>query len=226
MQKGNLVVIEGSGDGIGKSTQVAYLKEHLNNDGIDVYMHHFPTYDTSFGELIVKYLKGELGTDKSKLSPYFINTLYAMDRAAQWSEKLGYIYENGGFILLDRYTTSSIIYQSVYLSLDEKKRFIDYVRDFEYNKLGIAEPDKVIFLHAPFELTTELRNKRFGNPGVSNDIHERDLDFMKRVYENSMWIADYLGWDDVDCAPDGNKFASIDDIHKKVYQKVKSLDVK
>ena len=105
--------------------------------------------------------------------------------------------------------------------IDERKRFIDYVCDFEYNKLGIKTPDNVLFLHAPFDLVTEIRNARKSNEGLTNDIHERDLDFMRKVYDNAMFVADYLSWDMVQCDED-NKMKSIDDIHNKVYKIVKT----
>ena len=46
---GKLVVIEGACDGIGKSTQFNYLKEHLIKDGYVVDSHHFPSYNTYQG---------------------------------------------------------------------------------------------------------------------------------------------------------------------------------
>ena len=81
-------------------------------------------------------------------------------------------------------------------------------------------PDKVIFLHAPFELVTRMREERSNNEGIINDIHERDLEFMKRVYDNSMFIADYLNWDLIECSK-GEKMASIEEIHEKVYSLVR-----
>ena len=63
-----------------------------------------------------------------------------------WKDKLKDAYEKGNIILLDRYTTSSLIYQSSLMDdYYEKKDFIDYVADYEYNKLGIKKPDKVIY---------------------------------------------------------------------------------
>ena len=40
--------------------------------------------------------------------------------------------------------------------LDEKKKFIDYIIDFEYNKLGIKKPDNVIFLSTIFTVVKVL----------------------------------------------------------------------
>ena len=46
MEKGKLFVIEGSGDGIGKSTQCALLIERLREAGNQIIIHHFPSYTT------------------------------------------------------------------------------------------------------------------------------------------------------------------------------------
>ena len=220
MKKGKLVVVEGACDGIGKTTQYEMLCKHLQNDGVEVFNHHFPSYDTYQGLPVEKYLKGEYG-QPSELSPYFINALYANDRGITWYSNLKKLYEQGNFILLDRYTTSSIIYQSALIDdVDEKKKFIDYVIDFEYKKIGIKEPDNVIFLYAPFDLVTELRKARKQNDGVENDIHERNLDFMKKVYEGSMFIADYLSWNKVKCN-DGQEMRKVEDIHEDIYKLVK-----
>jgi dTMP kinase len=220
MDKGKLIVFEGACDGIGKTTQFEMLKDRLEKDGKMIANHHFPTYETYYGEPVVRYLKGEYGKP-NELSPYFVNCLYALDRAVSWQTELKDKYDKGDIILLDRYTTSSLIYQSCLIEdLDEKKKFIDFVTDFEYNKIGIKEPDNVIFLHAPFDLVTELRKKRTDNDGVSNDIHERDLEFMKKVYKSALFVADYLSWDKVECS-DNEEMRSREDIHEDVYRLVK-----
>ena len=65
-----------------------------------------------------------------------------------------------------------------------------------------------------------MRNARKQNEGVVNDIHERNLDFMRKVYDSAMFIADYLSWDKVQCN-DNDKMRSIDDIHKQIYKLVR-----
>lgn len=220
MKSGKLIVMEGACDGIGKSTQLHLLKEHLEKDGQRIASHHFPSYGTYHGKLVEEYLSGSFGSPKDT-SPYFINSLYAVDRAIAWKLFLKEAYERGDTVLLDRYTTSSIIYQSsVIEDIEERKKFIDYICDFEYDKLGIQKPDSVIFLHAPFEVVRKTREARKVNDGIENDIHERDLEYMKGVYDNAMMVADYLGWDMIDCSRDG-KMKSIEEIHEHVYQKVK-----
>ncbi len=215
MEKGKLIVIEGACDGIGKTTQYELLYNHFLKENQDIVNHHFPSYETYQGAPVEHYLKGEFG-GPSELSPYFINSLYATDRGVTWYQKLKPLYDQGKVILLDRYTTSSLIYQSALIEdIEEKKKFIDYVIDFEYHKIGIKEPDHVIFLYAPFELVTKMRNARKQNEGINNDIHESDLAFMKKVYESAMFVADYLSWDKVKCN-DGEQMKSINEIHEQV----------
>lgn len=220
MAKGKLIVVEGACDGIGKTTQYEMLCNHLKEDGINLVNHHFPSYNTYQGVPVEKYLQGSYG-QPSDLSPYFINSLYANDRAITWYTKLKQLFEEGNIILLDRYTTSSLIYQSALIEdIEDKKKFIDFIIDYEYNKLDIKEPDSVIFLHAPFDLVTEMRNARKQNEGINNDIHEINLDFMKKVYESAMFVADYLSWNKVQCN-NGDTMRTIDDIHEEVYSLVK-----
>ena len=219
MSKGMLIVMEGACDGIGKSTQFEKLSKRLMDVGYQVYSHHFPSYNTFHGAPVEKYLAGEFG-NVDELSPYFINSLYAVDRACAWLLELKKEYDSGKIILLDRYATSSIIYQSsIIKTKTERYKFIDYVTDYEYKKIGIPEPDMVIFLEAPFELVTELRKNRTDYEGNSNDIHEKNLSFMKKVYDNSIDIANYLKWDKIICN-DGNKMKDIDTIHEMIWNKV------
>lgn len=219
MKKGFIIVIEGSTDGVGKSKQTELLYERLVKDGYDVITHHFPTYNTYHGAFVEKYLKGEYG-NKEKLSPYFINSLYAIDRAVVWHTKLKEAYKDGKIILLDRYTSSSIIYQSAYLKGKAKKDFIDYISDYEHNKLETKRPDMMIFLTAPFELLSELREKRNKKKNSFKDIHEIDTEYLKKVYDSSIFIAKYLNWNIIECS-EKKKIRSIEDIHEEIYNLVK-----
>lgn len=220
--EGKLIVIEGACDGIGKTTQFKLLKKYLEDNGYNVCSHHFPTYDSKQGKLTEYYLNGDFG-NPNDLSPYLVNSIYAVDRAITWNDKLKEAYYSGDIILLDRYTTSSLIYQSSLLNNDdEKKAFIDYVTDYEYNKLKIKKPDKVIFLTADFDLVSSMRNNRENNDGVKNDIYERDNKLMKRIYDNSHFVAKYLDFDFVYCDYNG-KFKSIDDIQKDIRKILKKM---
>lgn len=198
-----IIVIEGACDGIGKSTQSDLLKQFFIENKYEVNFHHFPTYNSIQGSLVEEYLKGNLG-NKETLSPYLINSIYAIDRAITWNKELSKKYKDNTIFLFDRYTTSSLIYQSTFIeNIEEKKQFIDYVIDFEYKKIGVKKPDYVFFLKAPFDLVLELKNNRKENDGIKNDIHERDIEFMKKVYNNALFVADYLNWYKIECSYNG-----------------------
>lgn len=213
--KGKLIVIEGACDGIGKTTQYKLLKKYLEDKGYNVCSHHFPTYDSKQGKLTEYYLNGDFG-NPNDLSPYLVNSIYAVDRSITWNDKLKAAYDKGDIILLDRYTTSSLIYQSsLFDNEEDKKAFINYVTDYEYNKLGIKKPDKVIFLTADFDLVSSMRSKRKNNDGVKNDVYERDSKLMKKIYDNAMFVSDYLDFDIVKCDLNGS-LRSIEDIHNEI----------
>ena len=220
MKKGNLIVIEGACDGIGKSTQYDILYNHLKKDGQKVVNHHFPTYNSYQGTPVEKYLAGEFGEIKDN-SPYFIHALYALDRAITWKKELAPAYQNGDIILLDRYTTSSLIYQSAIIeNIEERKAFLDFISDYEYDKLGIQKPDYVIFLTASFDTITKFRNARKDNDGIQNDLHERNLEFMKKVYENAVFVASYLKWNIIECDNNG-VFKTKEEIHEEIYRLIR-----
>jgi len=84
MEKGKLIVVEGACDGIGKTTQFEMLCNRFQNEGQEIAHHHFPSYGTYQGLAVEKYLKGEYG-QPSELSPYFVNSLYAIDRGITWN---------------------------------------------------------------------------------------------------------------------------------------------
>lgn len=217
---GKLIVIEGSCDGVGKSTQYNLLIDRLEKEGYCIIRHHFPSYGTYQARPVEEYLKGNFGKI-SELSPYFVNSLYAQDRAITWETGLKSEYNKGNIIILDRYTTSSLIYQSTFIEdKKEREKFIDYVYDYEYNKIGIPVPDMVIFLHVPFELARSLKEKRKRETGVKDDIHEADLEFLKKVSDTSIYIANKYNWDFVECS-NNNEMLSIEEIHEKIYNIVK-----
>lgn len=217
MKEGKLIVIEGVCDGVGKTTQIELLTKHLEKEGLEVVFHHFPSYNTYHGRLVEEYLKGTFGKPEH-LSPYFITSLYAIDRIITWNTKLKELYNEGKIILCDRYTTSSQSYQSSLIeSIEEKNKFIDYITDFEYNKLGLKEPDSIILLNISFDLATKLRSQRINNEGIENDIHESNIEFMKKAYNSSLYVANYLKWNIINCSPN-DILRTKEDIHEEIYE--------
>lgn len=213
-----LIVIEGVSDCIGKSTQVKELYKRLEQDGKDVIYHHFPSYGESGACLVEMYLNGKLG-NRENINPYAVSTFFAMDRFCVYKNKLERELNNNKIVLLDRYTTSNLIYQGALFEREEKEDFLDYVNDFEYNKLGLKRPDLVIFLKLDKDDVNTLRENR---DNESKDVNEKDLNFLDKVYDNSLYVANKYNFKIIECNKDG-KLRSIDDINEEIYSIVEEV---
>lgn len=180
-----LIVIEGL-DGAGKSTQISLLKQWFAERKLQCRYIHFPRTDTPyFGELIARFLRGDLG-DIDNVDPYLVAMLYAGDRkdAAQMIET--WLSEKY-FVLLDRYTYSNIAYQCAKMQTESEAGILrEWILKLEFEHFNIPKPDVNIFLDVPFKFTEEkLKNKRHGDDRkylMGNlDIHESSLAFQMRV---------------------------------------------
>ena len=65
---GKLIIIEG-GDGSGKATQTALLKERLEREGYNVRTVSFPNYDSPAAMPVKMYLAGDFGKKPSDVNP-------------------------------------------------------------------------------------------------------------------------------------------------------------
>lgn len=223
MNKGKLIIIEG-GDGSGKATQTKLLAEHLQKDGRDVRSVSFPDYDSDSSALVKMYLRGDFGTDADAVNPYAASAFYAVDRFASYRMKWQRYYENGGLVLADRYTTSNMLYQMIKIEgRSEQDKYLDWLEDFEYHKMGLPEPDLVILLDVPLAVTEKLMAERQGKTGgATGDIHEKNAAFLKKCHAAYDVLAQRYGWQRLDCTANG-KMRSIEAIHQDVYQIVASV---
>ena len=215
---GKLIVIEGVSDGVGKTTQVKELYKKLVDLGKEVVYHHFPSYGEGGAFLVEEYLKGNLGK-REDIGPYAISSFYAVDRFYAYHNELKEALNSGKIVLLDRYTTSNLIYQGSLFEREKRDEFLDYITDYEYNKLGLKKPDLVIFLKLDKDFASTLRKNR-DTEGVEGDINEKDNDFLDKVYDNSLYVADKYNFKIIECSKDG-KLRSIDDISREVYNIVR-----
>ena len=221
--KGKLIVIEGACDSVGKTTQSELLEKRLIEDGNTVIKHHFHSRGEDEGKLAQNYLDGKYGI-LCNYSAEWVHNLYAVDRQIIWPTKLKPEYDKGSVILLDRYTTSTLIYQGAMKKTKEELiNFIEYVKEHEDGTLEVKEPDQVIFLYADFDLAMKLKSEREKKTNTSADLHESNLSYMRKVYDTAMFLADYLKWSKVKC-DEGDHMRPIEDIHEDVYRLVKKMD--
>ena len=217
---GKLIVIEGT-DGSGKSTQFRLLSERLERDGV-VFKHIvFPRYDQESSALIRMYLGGEFGTKPSDVNAYAASAFYAVDRYASYKKVWGQWYEAGGLVLSDRYTTSNAVHQASKEQGEEQKKFLHWLYDFEYDKLGLPRPDLVIYLDVPTDYTEKLLRHRESSTNTKADIHEQDMQYLATCRETGRAAAAYYGWKVIQCVQ-GDTMRSMEDIHEEIYSAVQA----
>ena len=216
-----LAVIEGL-DGCGKSTQFELSAKKLTQKGVAVKAISFPDYEQPSSALVRLYLYGKLSDTADEINAYAAASFYAVDRYASFKQFWEKEYNSGTFILAARYVTSNLIYQMSKLERDKWEEFTDWLYDYEYKRLGLPEPDKVIFLDMPLEVSQKLLAKRYEGDESKKDIHEANMEYMKRCRDAAYFSAKKLGWEIIDCS-DGNEPLAIDEINAKITDKLYAL---
>ena len=221
---GKLIVIEGT-DSSGKETQTKKLYERLANEVEKVRKISFPNYESPACEPVKMYLAGAFGDNALNVNPYPVSTMFAIDRYASYKMDWESFYNAGGIIVTDRYTTSNMVHQALKIeNIDEKSKYLGWLEDLEYNKMGIPKPDLVIFLNMPTEMAVKLmearKNKITGEE--KKDIHEKDTSYLKKSYDNACDIAKKYNWQEIKCV-ENKRLKTIEEIGEEIYTLVKEI---
>ena len=219
--KGKLIVFEGT-DGSGKATQSRLLCEHLKRESIPYRNITFPRYGQPSAAMVQEYLDGNLGKRPGDVNAYAASMFYAMDRYASYKQDWGAFYEAGGLVVADRYTTSNAVHQASKLPEGERKAYLDWLFDTEYRLLGLPEPDLVLYLDMPTEITEKMMRQRETATGTHADIHEQDAAYLKQCRDNAQAVVEECGWTVIRCAAGGTP-RSIEDIHRQVLETVRPV---
>jgi dTMP kinase len=211
---GRLISMEGL-DGSGKATQTGLLCTDLSERGVALRHVSFPDYAQPSSVLAKMYLDGEFGKDPNAVNAYAASSFYSVDRYASdqrfWRED----YESGKLIVADRYTTSNMVFQLSKLPKAEWKSFLDWLQDFEYNKLGIPKPNLTIYLDMSPEVSQKLLSSRYHGDKSKRDIHESNAPYVTACRESAFFAAELLNWKVISC-DDGKDPRTMEDIHTDV----------
>lgn len=195
---GKLIVLDGL-DGCGKSTQTPLVASELEKAGYSVKVISFPDYDQPSSALVRMYLAGEFSADPAGVNAYAASSFYAVDRYASYQKFWKKDYENGALILATRYVSSNAIHQMGKLPEDAWPGYLKWLDDFEYEKLGLPRPDRVIFLDMKREVADRLILSRYHGDAGKEDIHEKNRAYLARCQKTAFFAAKAENWEVIRC---------------------------
>lgn len=176
IQQGQFITFEG-GEGVGKSTNIEYCKQLLEQNGIEVVVTREPG-----GTEIAEIIREELLKKKhqERMSDVTELLLVFAARAQHIESTIKPALERGCWVLCDRFTDSTIAYQGfgrgLPLELIEQLKVIA--------QLGV-EPNKTFLLDAPIDIGMGRARSR----GPADRFEEEQLEFFNHVREGFLSIA-------------------------------------
>ena len=196
------IVFEG-GDGSGKSTQARSLLRRMRRRGVKVLCTHEPG-GTPLGQYLRRLLKsGDAMTPMSELM------LFEAARAQLVDTVIKPFLDQGGIVIADRFTSSTMAYQGYGRGLDR-----ELIERLNREAAGGLEPDLTVLLDLPVE--TALARKGKGNEdnfdGAPVDFHRK----IRRGY-TALAAADPGGW----LVLDGQR--PPEDLGREIWVKVQSI---
>ncbi len=219
---GKFIAIDGL-DGSGKGTQSEILVQRLKQEGKRVRVLSFPMYENDSSLFVRMYLDGKLGEKPSDTGAYAASMFFGADRyisyVTDWKKD---ILDPDTYVVANRYTTANAVHQLSKLPEGEWEGFLKWLWDFEFSKLGLPEPDLVLYLELPPRLSLSLVKSRSDSTGQKMDIHEKDTEYMAKCYEAALYSCKKLGWKQIKCYH-GDNIRTREDIAKEIYKEVGTL---
>ena len=195
------IVFEG-GDGSGKSTQVRSLLRRLRRRGIRV-MHTHEPGGTPLGQSLRRLLKsGETMTPMSELM------LFEAARAQLVQQVIRPFLAQGGVVIADRFTSSTVAYQGYGRGLDR-----ELIERLNREATGGLEPDLTVLLDLPVE--TALARKG----GNGDTFDDAPVEFHRKIRRGYRALAatDPEGW----LVLDGQR--PPEELSREIWSKVKTV---
>ena len=174
MKRGYFISFEGP-DGAGKSTQIEFLKQYLEDRGLEYIFTREPG-GTKISEKIREML---LDKENSDMTARTEALLYAASRAQLVEKVIEPALKEGKIVVSDRYIDSSIAYQGFGRDLGPK---VTEINEFAVNEL---EPDLTfLMMISPDDVKERLDQDNLDR------LESEDLEFKKKVLEGFESVAE------------------------------------
>ncbi len=213
MKRGKILVIEGT-DGSGKETQSKKLFEYLKEKNLKVKCYSFPIYSSATGKIVGGSYLGKPEISESffeetsaNVDPLVSSLYYAADRRYNFLKEIEEELYKNDIIILDRYIMSNMGHQAGKAKTKkDRDKILKFIEILEFDLCELPRPDKVIFLHMPFEAAKELRKDR-----ACGDGNENSETHLKNAEKNYVDIAKMYNWDYINCIKT-KKYNKLEDI--------------
>jgi dTMP kinase len=205
-------------DGSGKSKHLAKLEQELTTSGARVKSFSFPEYNGFFGEELGRLLVGDHPLGADQLDSKSMALWYAMDR---WNALKDERLEQFDFVLLNRFTLSSAVYQSVRVHTGLPNDFVNWIFELEQTRIGLPAPDLYLVLDVSPDVSQKnVRRKGFREySGKKLDVYEQSTELLRAARARYLELARRLPCIEIiDCMTKHGKMKSYDEVHGAVLE--------
>lgn len=174
--RGLFITVEG-GEGVGKSTNINLLEQHLREHGVELVLTREPggtPMAENIRNLLLEVESGEPVSDIAELLLVFAA------RAQHIQQVIRPALAAGKWVLCDRFTDATYAYQGGGRGMD-----VGAVRQLEQLVQGELRPDYTLLLDAP----VEIGMARAGGRGELDRFEREQLDFFHRVRSTYLQLA-------------------------------------
>lgn len=209
-----IIAIEGL-DGSGKTVQAKKLSNVLEQSGKKVCVIDFPQYSSFFGKEIGALLSGTSTISAMELDEKSMCLWYALDR---WKTVNSAQIDKYDYVIFNRYTLSSVVYQSARKYNGFNREFADWVFRLEHTQLTLPIPDIYIYL----DMRTDFCGGnvlRKGERGYVDglDVYERSKTLLSCCHNIYKRLSDEIcEIRFLECIDNEGKFKSIEEINASI----------
>ncbi len=177
MSRGTFITLEG-GEGVGKTTQIAFLKDKLESEGHQVITTREPGGTPAAEEIRNLVSSVEFGAN---LPPYAELMLFNAARASHIEDIIKPALEDGKVVICDRFIDSTRVYQGILQSID-----MAFIHQLDARIVGEYMPDLTLLL----DITAEAAMERVKTRGVRDHYDNGDIVFYTSLRDGFLTLAE------------------------------------